>query len=63
MGLGGFAGAAGGVLMSLYAANVLQVVGSYTPIFLFASVAYLFALLVVHLIVPRYAPATGFTPN
>src|SRR3954468_3247320 len=63
VGLGGFAGAAGGVLMSLYAANVLQVVGSYTPIFLFASVAYLFALLVVHLIVPRYAPATSFTPN
>jgi len=63
VGLGGFAGATGGVLMSLYAANVLQVIGSYTPIFLFASVAYLFALLVVHLIVPRYAPATGFTPN
>ena len=40
---------------------VLQTVGSYTPIFLFASVAYLFALLVVHLIVPTYAPAKGFT--
>jgi len=26
-----------------------------------ASVAYLFALLVVHLIVPRYAPVTGLT--
>src|SRR3982751_3210206 len=53
VGLGGFAGAAGGVLMSLYAANVLQVIGSYTPIFIFASLAYLLALLVVHLIVPR----------
>lgn len=63
VGLGGFAGAAGGVLMSLYAANVLQAIGSYTPIFIFASLAYLLALLVVHLIVPRYAPATGFTPN
>ncbi len=63
VGLGGFAGAAGGVLMSLYAANVLQAIGSYTPIFVFASVAYLFALLVVHLIVPRYAPATTFTSN
>ena len=59
VGLGGFSGAAGGVLMSLYAANVLQIIGSYTPIFVFASVAYLFALLVVHLIVPRYAPATN----
>jgi ACS family hexuronate transporter-like MFS transporter len=63
VGLGGFAGATGGVLMSLYAANVLQVIGSYTPIFIFASLAYLLALLVVHLIVPRYAPATGFTSN
>ena len=61
VGLGGFAGALGGTLMSLYAANVLQIIGSYTPIFVFASVAYLFALLVVHLIVPRYAPATSFT--
>jgi ACS family hexuronate transporter-like MFS transporter len=63
VGLGGFAGAMGGTLMSLYAANVLQLIGSYTPIFVFASLAYLLALLVVHLIVPRYAPATGFTPN
>jgi ACS family hexuronate transporter-like MFS transporter len=58
VGLGGFAGALGGTLMSLYAANVLQIIGSYTPIFVFASLAYLFALLVVHLIVPAYAPAT-----
>jgi len=63
VGLGGFAGATGGVLMSLYAANVLQAIGSYTPIFIFASLAYLLALLVVHLIAPRYAPATGFTSN
>lgn len=61
VGLGGLSGALGGMLMSKYAANVLQSVGSYTPIFLFASVAYLLALLVVHLIVPRYAPAAGFT--
>jgi len=61
VGLGGFAGALGGTLMSLYAANVLQIIGSYTPIFVFASVAYLFALLVVHLIVPRYAPATNIS--
>jgi len=61
VGLGGFSGAAGGVLMSLYAANVLQVIGSYTPIFVFASVAYLFALLVVHLIVPAYAPTTNIS--
>jgi len=61
VGLGGLSGALGGMMMSLYAANVLQTIGSYTPIFIFASLAYLFALLVVHLIVPRYAPATAFT--
>lgn len=61
VGLGGFAGAVGGVLMSLFASNVLQAIGSYTPIFIFASLAYLLALLVVHLIVPSYAPVKGFT--
>src|SRR6201996_2843275 len=61
VGLGGLSGALGGMMMSKYAASVLGTLGSYTPIFVFASVAYLFALLVVHLIVPRYAPAAGFT--
>ena len=37
VGLGGLAGALGGMLMSMYAANVLQHIGSYTPIFIFAS--------------------------
>jgi hypothetical protein len=36
---------------------VLQKLGSYTPIFIFAAFAYLAALLVVHLIVPDYRPA------
>jgi ACS family hexuronate transporter-like MFS transporter len=54
LGIGGLAGAVGGMLMSTYASNVLQTLGSYTPIFVFASIAYLMALLVVHLIVPHY---------
>jgi ACS family hexuronate transporter-like MFS transporter len=57
VGLGGLSGALGGMLMSAYAGNVLQKFGSYTPIFLFATFAYLAALLVVHLIVPDYRPA------
>ena len=56
VGLGGLSGALGGMAMSKYAGWVLQTLGSYTPIFIFASVAYLLALLVVHLIVPRYDP-------
>lgn len=58
VGMGGLSGAVGGMLMSAYASNVLQAVGSYTPIFIFAAFAYLVALLVVHLIVPDYRPST-----
>jgi ACS family hexuronate transporter-like MFS transporter len=60
IGLGGFAGAAGGMLMSTYAGWVLQTIGSYTPIFLFCGIAYLLALVVVHLINPSYAPVSKF---
>ena len=56
VGLGGLSGALGGMAMSKYAGWVLQTLGSYTPIFIFASIAYLLALLVVHVIVPRYDP-------
>jgi ACS family hexuronate transporter-like MFS transporter len=62
VGLGGFAGAAGGMLMAKYAGWVLQTLGSYTPIFIVAGCAYLFALAVVHLINPRYARVTKFAP-
>jgi ACS family hexuronate transporter-like MFS transporter len=55
VGLGGAAGAVGGMLMAKYAGWVLQTIGSYTPIFVVAACAYLIALLVVDLLVPRYA--------
>ena len=57
VGIGGLAGAAGGMLMAKFAGMILQTVGSYRPIFIVASCAYLAALIVVHLIVPRYDPA------
>jgi len=60
VGLGGFAGAAGGMLMAKYAGWVLQSFGSYTPIFIVSGMAYLIALSVTHLINPRYAPVTKF---
>jgi ACS family hexuronate transporter-like MFS transporter len=60
VGLGGFAGAAGGMLMAKFAGWELQRFGTYTPIFVIAGSAYLLALLVVHLINPRYAPVTKF---
>ncbi|HEY6452260.1 MAG TPA: MFS transporter, partial [Steroidobacteraceae bacterium] len=45
VGLGGAAGAAGGMLMAKFAGWVLQTLGSYKPIFLISATAYLFALL------------------
>ncbi len=56
IGLGGLAGAAGGMLMAAYAGRILETIGSYQPIFAVAAVAYLAALGVVHLVLPRYAP-------
>jgi ACS family hexuronate transporter-like MFS transporter len=56
-GIGGAAGAVGGMLMAEYAGWVLDKIGSYTPIFVVAASAYLLALLAVHLLTPRYAPA------
>ena len=56
IGFGGASGALGGMLMAQYAGWVLQTIGSYTPILAVASVAYLAALLVVHMLVPHYRP-------
>jgi len=61
VGLGGFAGAAGGMLMAKYAGYILDRFGSFTPIFIVAGCAYLVALLVVHLINPRYESVTKLT--
>jgi ACS family hexuronate transporter-like MFS transporter len=57
IGVGGAAGAVGGMMMAKYAGWVLQNVGSYTPIFVVAASVYGLAVLVIHLLTPRYAPA------
>jgi ACS family hexuronate transporter-like MFS transporter len=57
VGIGGFAGAVGGMLISTLVGLLLEATGSYVPVFLMAGFAYLFALLVVHLLVPRMQPA------
>jgi ACS family hexuronate transporter-like MFS transporter len=57
VGIGGAAGAIGGMLIAKYAGWVLDRIGSFTPIFALAGSAYLLALLVVHLLSPRLAPA------
>lgn len=52
VGIGGTAGAIGGVLMSIAAGNVLQWTGRYAPLFLYAGFAYLVALGLVRILAP-----------
>lgn len=53
MGIGGAAGAVGGMIMARFIGDVLETTGSYLPAFLWAGSAYLVALLLVHLLVPN----------
>jgi ACS family hexuronate transporter-like MFS transporter len=57
VGLGGMAGAVGGMLISIVVGEVLNRTHSYVPIFLIAGFAYLAALVVVHLLTPNLEPA------
>jgi ACS family hexuronate transporter-like MFS transporter len=57
VGIGGMAGAIGGMMISLVVGEILQRTGSYVPIFVIAGSAYLLALLVIHALVPRLDPA------
>ena len=56
VGIGGFAGSTAGMLIATVTGYLLQWTGSYVPIFFVAASAYLFALLVIHLLVPRLEP-------
>jgi len=57
IGIGGAAGGVGGMLFSGYIGHQLEQFGGYQSIFAVAATTYLVALLIVHLITPRYAPA------
>jgi MFS transporter, ACS family, hexuronate transporter len=56
VGIGGTAGAIGGMLMAKYAGWVLDSIGSYTPIFIVAATVYILALSILHLLSPRLRP-------
>lgn len=56
VGIGGTAGAIGGMLIAKFVGYVLDATGSYALIFGVAGSAYLVALLALHLISPRLAP-------
>jgi ACS family hexuronate transporter-like MFS transporter len=57
VGIGGFGGAIGGMLIATLTGFLLEFTGSYYFVFLMASMAYLLALGIVHLLVPRLEPA------
>lgn len=58
VGIGGMAGAIGGMLVAGAVGLLLQATdGNYTPVFVIAGFAYLVALAVIHLLVPRLTPA------
>jgi ACS family hexuronate transporter-like MFS transporter len=52
VGIGGFAGSVGGMLIATATGYLLQWTGSYVPIFFVAASAYLIALAVIHVLVP-----------
>lgn len=52
-GMGGFAGAIGGILMAQATGWTLELTGSYVPLVAYAGFAYLIALGVIHWLVPR----------
>ena len=59
VGIGGTAGAIGGMLIAKFVGYVLDATGSYGPIFLVAGSAYFLALLALHLLSPRLHPLDG----
>jgi ACS family hexuronate transporter-like MFS transporter len=58
VGIGGMAGAVGGMLIARLVGEILERTGSYVPIFIIAGSAYLIALLVIHLLAPKLEPAS-----
>ena len=58
VGIGGMAGAIGGMLMAKIVGYTLQWTGSYKVPFFIAGCSYLLALAIIHLLSPKLEPAT-----
>jgi ACS family hexuronate transporter-like MFS transporter len=56
VGIGGMAGAVGGMLISTFAGYILQLTGSYTLLFIISGSVYLLALGIFQLLVPKIEP-------
>jgi MFS transporter, ACS family, hexuronate transporter len=56
VGMGGFAGAVGGMLISTFTGVLLQLTGSYVPVFVLAGATYLIALGLINVLSPKLEP-------
>jgi ACS family hexuronate transporter-like MFS transporter len=61
IGIGGFAAGLGGMLIARIVGYVLQRTGSYMAPFLIAGMAYLCALLAIHVLSPKLEPVGAFS--
>ncbi|HEY1221259.1 MAG TPA: MFS transporter [Bryobacteraceae bacterium] len=57
VGIGGTVGALGGVLFHTFTGYVVEWTHSYVPVFAVCGSSYFVALIIVHLMTPRYTPA------
>jgi ACS family hexuronate transporter-like MFS transporter len=57
VGIGGMAGALGGMALSLIVGEVLQRTGRYDALWVVAGSAYLVTWVIIHLLTPRLQPA------
>ena len=56
VGLGGFAGAVGGMMIAKLTGYLLEVTGTYVTVFMMAACAYLTALAIVQVLSPKLEP-------
>ena len=56
VGITGFGGSVGGMLVAAATGFILQATGSYVPVFVWAGLAYLFVLGLIHVMIPRMSP-------
>ncbi|MCX7885689.1 MAG: MFS transporter [Verrucomicrobiae bacterium] len=64
VGIGGFSGAVGGIILSQVIGTILQLTGgNYVPIFIIAACIYLSAILLIHLLAPQMKPVELGRPS
>ena len=62
VGLAGFAGSVGGMLIASATGLILQLTGSYVPVFAWGASAYVIALTLLHAIAPQFTTLTFREP-